>query len=98
MPFPSPFFQRSVLGSPRRLRPWRARAFHLNVPQPNLPPLIDNLPGQAPGALQKTCPPVSAFGRAFFTLAYLAWLNVPFTKHAHPFVARQCSSTALLRQ
>ena len=48
-------------------------------------------------ALQKACPPVSAFGRSFFRVGFLAWLNVPFTVSAHPFVARQCSSTALLQ-
>ena len=68
-----------------------------DTPQTNLPPLI-GICRANPGALRKTCPPVSAFGRVFFRVGFLAWLNVPFIVSAHPFMARQCFSTARLRQ
>ena len=68
-----------------------------DTPQTNLPPLI-GICRANPGALRKTCPPVSAFGRVFFRVGFFARLNVPFTVSAHFFMARQCFSTARLRQ
>ena len=62
-----------------------------------LSPLIDICradPRRTPGGL----PARFRIRRAFFALAFLARLNVPFTVRAHPFMARQCSSTARLRQ
>ena len=76
--------------------PWRARAFHFHRNQTFRRSLT--ICRADPWRTPEGLPARFRIRRVFFALAFLARLNVPFTVRAHPFMARQCSSTARLRQ
>ena len=66
--------------------------------KPTPPPVVE-LCRIIPSAPQKTCPPVSASGRALLSTTFFSVdFNVSFTVSAHPFMVRRCFSTARLRQ
>lgn len=103
MPFPSPFFQRLVLGTTKRCpnimvrpappTPWRARAFHLMHRNQTFRSLLA-FAGQTPAHTRRLARPFPHSGRSFFALAFLAWLNVPFTTRpkSPSFHNRRCPS------